>query len=367
MKDNGKKTNVTRRTFLKTGAAAVAGATLQVGPFFNHSVSAAENVVYTEQYGGNWEQHFIKDIFPKFTQKTGIKVVTVPGAGSKIARVDQMVKSGKVQLDVLATDSSDVIKGKKLGLWEKLTMADVPNLENVIPKMREHDDFSAPNIVYWMIMFHNTEHVVEKPDSWEAMWDPKYKNWVSVHDNPGWSNIFPITAATMGITQEQLKDKATLEKVWKKLDKLKPQIRRWWTGGADFQQQAAAGEIWLGAGWNGRIFDSQKKGVPIDGIWPKEGGHMAIDHWTVTKGTPRRKEAMALVNFLLEPENQKAMAEVLAYGPTTKGTADLLDKNTRRIVYGPPGAVDKAIVEDWSWYFERPQWIEEHWKEWMAT
>ncbi len=107
---------VSRRTFLKTTAAAGMATVLPTGPFFLRNVSAAKKVVYTEQYGGNWEQHFKNNIFPKFTKKTGIEVITVPGAGSKIARIDQMVKAGKVELDVLATDASDVIKGKKLGL-----------------------------------------------------------------------------------------------------------------------------------------------------------------------------------------------------------------------------------------------------------
>ncbi len=367
MTEKSKASRFTRRTFLKGAAAAGAASVIPVSPWIVRKASAAKKMVYTEQYGGNWEQHFKKNIFPKFTEKTGIEVICVPGAGSKIARVDQMIKAGKVELDVIATDASDVIKGKKLGLWEKLPESEVPNLSKIMPKMREKDDISAPNIVYWMIMFYNTKEVKAAPDSWEALWDPQYKGWVSVYNDPGWSNIFPITAATMGITQEQLKDKAVLDKVWKKLDGLKSQIKRWWVGGADFQQLAAAGEIWIGEGWNGRIFDSQSKGVPIEAVWPKEGGYMAIDHWTVVKGTPRLKEALALVNFLLEPENQKKTAEVISFGPTTVGTADLLEPEARGRVYGPPGAVDKAIVEDWTWYFERPQYIEEHWKEWIAS
>ncbi len=362
----GKK-GVNRRTFLKTTAAAGMATVLPAGPFFLRKVSAAKKVVYTEQYGGNWEQHFKNNVFPKFTQKTGIEVITVPGAGSKIARIDQMVKAGKVELDVLATDASDVIKGKRLGLWEKISESEVPNLGKIVPKMREPADMSAPNIIYWMIMFYDTQQIKKRPDSWEALWDTQYKGWVTVHNSPGWSNIFPIVAATMGITQKQMIDKAVLDKVWGKLDKLKPQIKRWWTSGADFQQIVAAGEAWIGQGWNGRVFDSKKKGVPIDGVWPKEGAYMAIDHWTVPKGTPRREAAMALVNFMLEPENQKKTAEVISFGPTTQGTADMLDEETRGRVYGPPGAVDNAIVEEWDWYFERPQYIEERWKEWIAT
>ena len=64
---------------------------------------------------------------------------------------------------------------------------------------------------------------------------------------------------------------------------------------------------------------------------------MAIDHWTIVKGTPRRKEAMALVDFMLEPENQKKTAETISFGPSTQGTADMLDEETRGRVYGPPG------------------------------
>lgn len=364
MAQKTKHGKMSRRAFLRGMGVAGAAAVL---PFRPGKARAAAKRVYTEQYGGNWEEHFKKSIFSKFTEKTGIEVVTVPGAGSKIARVDQMVKSGKVELDLIATDASDVIKGKKLGLWEKITEAQVPNLKKVLRQFRESDDMSAPNITYWMILFYNTKEIKEKPDSWEVMWNPKYKGWVTVHNDPGWSNIFPIAAATMGIKQEQLRDKAVLDKVWKKLDGLKPQIKRWWSGGADFQQAAAAGEVLIGAAWNGRVFDSQDKGVSIDGIWPKEGGYLAIDHWTVVKGTPRKEETLALLNFLLEPENQKKTAEVLSFGPTTTGTKEMLDAKTAHRTYGPPGAVEKALIEDWRWYFERPQEIEERWKEWIAT
>lgn len=357
---------ISRRRFLKGAAATVGIAT--VASYAPQIIQAATNkVVYTEQYGGAWEEAFKTHIFPKFTEKTGIEVVTIPGAGSKIARVDAMVKSGKIELDVIATDASDVIKGKKLGLYEKITESSVPNLKKVDSRFREVDDLSAPNITYWMILFYNPEEIKEIPESWEALWDPKYKGWVTAYNDPGWSNLFPITAATLGITQKELQDTVQLEKVWKKLDGLKPQIRRWWTSGADFQQVVATGEAWIGQGWNGRIFDSQDKGVPIEAVWPKEGGYLAVDHWVVVKGTPRKEEAMALVNFLLEPENQKKIAETLSYGPTTKGTDQLLDEKTRLRTYGPPGAMEKAIVEEWDWYFARPQEIEERWKKWIST
>ncbi|MFH1740641.1 MAG: hypothetical protein ABIH23_16655, partial [bacterium] len=69
----------------------------------------------------------------------------------------------------------------------------------------------------------------------------------------------------------------------------------------------------------------------------------------------------------LEAENQKKMAENLSFGPTTVGTADLIEEEIRGRVYGPSGALEKGIVEEWDWYFERPQYIEEHWKEWIAS
>jgi putative spermidine/putrescine transport system substrate-binding protein len=363
---DGKGRPISRRSFVYSTAATAGLAALSTA-LPRRRAAAEDKVVYTEQYGGAWEEAFKTHVFPKFTEKTGIEVVVVPGAGSKIARLDAMEKSGQVELDVLATDRSDVIKGKNLGLYEQITEAEVPNLAKVDPRFREPDDMSAPNITYWMVLFHNTEQVPDKPDTWEVMWDTKYKGWVTAHNDPGWSNLFPITAATLGHSIHDLVNDDVMEAVWKKLDGLKPQIRRWWTGGADFQQAAAAGEVWIGEAWNGRIFDSQDKGVSIDAAWPKEGGYLAIDHWVVPKGTPRKAEAMALVNFLLEPENQKTIAGLLSYGPTTVGTEKLLDEKTRMRTYGPPGAMDKAIIEEWDWYFKRAQEVEERWKTWIAT
>ena len=365
---------IRRRDFLKIAGVTAGGLVLascgQKPTLEATSVATAagKRIVYTELYGGMWAEHFTKNVFPKFTEKTGIEVVSVPGAGSKIARIDLMIKTGKVDLDLVATDASDVSKGKGLNLWEKIEVSRVPNLALCNPAFREKDDMSAPSSFYWMIMFLLTSKISETPDSWEAMWDPKYKGWVSILNDPGWSNILPITASTMGIKQEELANPDTLDKVWKKLDLLKDQIKRWYSGGADWQQAVAASEIWIGAAWNGRVYDSSKKGVPVKGVWPKEGGYLCVDHWVIPKGTPRKAEAEQLLDFLLTPEANKSFTEDTGFGGSYQGLADLItDEEARLGAYGPPGAIENAIKEDWSWYLPQAKEIEERWAEWIAA
>jgi putative spermidine/putrescine transport system substrate-binding protein len=77
-----------------------------------------------------------------------------------------------------------------------------------------------------------------------------------------------------------------VDRAFKKLDQLKPNIQ-WWEAGAQPPQYLVSGDVVMSSAYNGRIANTQKEGKNLKIVWA--GGMYDFDSWAIPKGSRTRK------------------------------------------------------------------------------
>src|SRR5574341_192013 len=107
-------------------------------PLYAAEVPPGQKEVVFAGAGGTFETNFRTKIFPKFEEKTGIKVIYATGTTTgNFAKVQ--AQRARPEIDVIWTNDVTHGMGKQLGLYAPLDPKRVANLEYVYPFASDPD------------------------------------------------------------------------------------------------------------------------------------------------------------------------------------------------------------------------------------
>ncbi len=157
----------------------------------------------------------------EFEKLTGIKVNYTNFATNE--ELYAKLKSGGADYDVIIP--SDYMAGRMIAedMLEKIDFSNVPNFEYTDEQFRnlEYDPTNEYTVPYtWGVvgLIYNTTMVDGTIDSWDAMWDEKYKNNVLMFSNS--RDAFAISLSRLGYSLNTT-DAAELEQAAEELKKQK--------------------------------------------------------------------------------------------------------------------------------------------------
>ena len=135
------------------------------------------------------------------------------------------------------------------------------------------------------------------PQTWKELGDPKYKGLIAM-PNPNTSG----TGYVMMTTIIQIYGEAPGFELLKAIHRNVAQYTR---SGGDPSLLAGRGEAAIGVSFANDVVERARKGFPITFIAPKDGTGYEIGGIGLVKGAPNRANGMKLIDWALEPENQK--------------------------------------------------------------
>src|SRR5919112_949954 len=123
------KFTISRRSMLKA-LGATAGAAAVSMPFIRPSYAAT--TLRVSNFGGFFEEAFVKDVYPAFTKATGISIQSIPQSGSAqfLIQLAQAKQAGTAPMDVCIGGQPEILRGRAHGLWQPFDKAKLPNLSN---------------------------------------------------------------------------------------------------------------------------------------------------------------------------------------------------------------------------------------------
>jgi len=226
--------------------------------------------------------------------------------------------------DLFAVNTAQLQRYIDLGLTTPYDMSKIPNqkkalsrfrdLSKVTGVMRDGKVYAIPYAFDSIGLIYDTEKVKPAPTSWNAMWDPKYKNKVLAYDN-GEHNV-SITALSMGIDTPFNLDDAQLKAIQAKLVKLKRNVLSFYTTADEALQLYQSNDIAIIFANYGQqqVKMMQDAGAPIAYINPKEGALAWLDTWAMTSGVRDKDLAEAWVNFVLQKKIGRELSERTGFG-----------------------------------------------------
>ena len=340
-----------RRGVLGAGLAAVALAMPYVA-------RAAVDHIVVASPGGPMDDAFEAAYFAPFKAKTGISVVKTP---NQYAKLKAMVDAKSVEWDVMDLAADQAALFARQDLLEPLDLSAIDPaglLPGTLTPYSTLVDLVAA-VICW-----NTKRVstAAVPQTWAEMWDLKR----FPGDRMFWkkaSETLEVALLADGVAPAQLYP-LDVPRALRSLDKIKSQVS-WWESGAQSAQLLIDGEASAGLAWNGRLDGPKTTGAPIDFHFNQ--ALFLADAMVIPKGAKNKRESMAFIAFVLEPDNQANFAKRMPYGPVRTAAMEQLTPARRAIMPTSPENFGKGVLMNSTWWAENGPDAVEKFNTWMLS
>ncbi|MCL5256311.1 MAG: spermidine/putrescine ABC transporter substrate-binding protein [Chloroflexi bacterium] len=248
------------------------------------------------------------------------------------------LQAGHQGVDIIQPSNNYVQRMAQTGLIAPLDEAMVPHFEGVYDSFKtanyaffDNKRYSFPFVFGVTGIVYNTQQVTPKPDSWQVMWDEKYKGKITMESNEEW-----IYAAGMflGLDIEKLDQDtdAKLAQIEAKLREQKPLLLKNYESLEEVKNLLATGDVWLGQTDDGLAWGLAIDGMPIQTVIPKEGATSWADQFCILADAPHKDAAYAWINHMFEPHNAAEMAKEVGYMTVNAKANEFLDPKLQKVM-----------------------------------
>lgn len=308
----------------------------------------AEEMVFAS-WGGTYQEAIRKVWLEPFSKATKIKVEedTEP----EVAKIKAMVDTKSVVWDVVTGGGGTLMRGVRLGLFEKITPEMVPQ-EHVIPGAR--NDYAVPSEIFSTLIGYSTKAFPSsgpQPKTFADFWDVKtFPGKRTLPDKP--ETVLEAALLADGVpandVYKTLSTDAGLKRALDKIRTLKPHVAVWWSSGAQPVQALGSGDVVMALGWNGRFQAGIDANLPLAMAWGQQIPQVGF--FMIPKGAPNKEAAVKFLNFIVKPEINARLSEVVAYGPVTEKAWASIDEARAAKLPSTPERLKNALFLDIQWW-----------------
>lgn len=275
----------------------------------------------------NWGDYIDESVIKDFEKEYGIKVKyeTYDTNESMYTKI----KSGGSSYDVCIPSDYMIKKMINENMLEKLDFNNIPNYKNIQEKFKNlafdpKSEYSVPYMWGTFGIVYNSKMVKEPVDSWNILWDNKYKGEIVMFNSL--RDTIAISLKRLGYSMNSINPKE-IEEAKKELIKQKPLVRAYVVDEVkDIMRQ---GEAAMAVVWAGDAVTLIKENPDLRYVIPKEGSNIWFDNMVIPKGCKNKKEAELFIDFMTRAEISKKNVEYIGYSTPNKEAFKMLDEGTR--------------------------------------
>ena len=277
-------------------------------------------------YVYNWGDYVDPDVLDMFEEETGIKVYldefdTNEDMYPKIA-------SGASEYDVVCPSDYMIAKMIENDLLQPLDYDQLPLATEYIGEefMKQAEAFDPGNrytIPYaWGtvgIMYNKT--LVDDPvESWDILWDPKYKDEILMQDSV--RDAFMVALRRLGYSLNTT-DPDQLEEAKQLLIEQKPLVQAYVIDEA--RDKLVSCESAMGVVFSGEALWMILANEDLVYTVPEEGTNLWIDGWVITKNARHTENAHKFIDFMCRPDVAALNCEYLTYSTPNTGAREYIE------------------------------------------
>src|ERR1700758_3202621 len=288
-----------------------------------------------------WEGYADPTFVKAFEEQHHCKV-SASYMGSSDELVAKLRGGSAGNYDVISPSSDVATSIATTGLAAPLDLAKIPSYSQLSPQLTSLPLVRANGQVYGVPFMWGPDPIIydttafpQPPDSWNVMWDRKYKGKIAVWDDL--STVY-MAGQVLGFDKPDpsqlynLSD-AQLDAVKKKLLELKPNVRKFWSTGGELTNLFQNHEIVLAMGWPLNTAQLRKLNFPIGETIPKENTTGWIDHLMITAASTRKDLATEFLAYMVEAKTQKLVSDVTHYTPANPAAAQFLSDDEKKSLH----------------------------------
>ena len=305
--------------------------------------AVADQITFVSQ-GGSYQEAQTKAILDPAAKRLNITIKqdSVPDAWPLVKAQGD---AGKPVWDVIDTPPSNCLRGGREGLIEPLDLAKIPNAAKMPEAYRT--PYSVAYEFYSSVIGYNSRSLKKTPQSWADFWN--------VEDFPGTRALRNDPMGTLeaallsdGVPRDKLYP-LDVDRAYKRLEQIKPDIAVWWSSGGQSAQLLSDGEVDMLMIWNGRVSAVRKDNPDVDFTY--NDGILQNTQLCILKNAPNYATAVKFVNEAISPDLQANLPLYIDYGPGNPAAFDTgkLDaERARQLPSAPDNAARQAMLsEEW--------------------
>ncbi len=323
-----KKSRFSRRTkkWMKRCVAVLASIALVIGciQLYQKSGGTEQVIVY------NWGEYIDPVVLEMFTEETGIEVIYDEYETNET--MYPKVANGAAEYDIVCPSDYTIQKMIENDLLAEINFDNVPNIkhidENYMIQSQEFDPenkYSVPYCVGTVGILYNKTMVDEPIDSWDVLWDERYKDNILMQDSV--RDAFMVSLKRLGYSMNSTNPEE-LEEAKEELIAQKPLTQAYVVD--QVRDKMIGNEAAIGVIYSGEAIYTQQENPDLEYVIPKEGTNVWIDSWCILKDAPNKENAEAFINFLCRPDIALINFEYITYStPNVEGRALIEDEAIR--------------------------------------
>lgn len=349
---------ISRRKFLKKTLYTTASIST-FGAWANNAHAAVDlkgrEMVFAS-WGGSYQAAQEAAYCDPFMNTSGATVIQDgPMSGSKLRT---MVEAGAPIWDVV--DVTDTFLFANDELFENL------DFDIVEPSALDQAYVHPKGIgcIVWSYNIGYNSEVVDGnvPQNWADVFDvEKFPGKRALRDR-----VYPMMEIALmadGVAIEDLYP-LDIDRAFQKLDTIKDDVI-WYSSNSVSQQLFADGEVGVGVILNGRAFDLNQKGAPVQVQWNQN--IRSIDYLVIPKGAPNAEVAQHFMNATVDADNQALMANTLAYAPVNPSAFAGVKDEVLPWLATSEENVEKGFLIKADYWRDNLNELTERWNEWKLS
>lgn len=317
------------KKFLALACTTLLSASLLIGCGPKKGEEANQDKNSNVLYVYNWGDYIDPDLITKFEDETGIDVKYDVYDTNEI--MYQKLNSGNVSYDLIIPSDYMIEKMKSEGMLAKIDFSKIPNYKYIGEQFKNlaydpTNEYSVPYMWGTVGIIYNTKKVTDPVDSWDILWNTKYKDQVIMPD--GVRDAMAVAEKKLGYSLNTENpneiEAAKRELMTQKKDGL---ILAYMVD--QVKDAMVGGEASLAVAWSGDAVTMIERNPDLAYAIPKEGSNKWFDGIAIPKNAQHKENAEKFINFLCDPENAKQNVEYIGYSTPNTAAYDLLPEDVR--------------------------------------
>lgn len=348
------------RKYSRQFAVAAVAFILVIGSIFLFRNKNNEQVIVY-----NWGEYLDPEVLNMFEEETGIEVVYDEYETNET--MYPKVASKAAEYDVVCPSDYMIQKMIENNLLAEIDFDQVPNIKNIDPNyIKQSRDFdpenkySVPYCVGTVGILYNKTMVDEPVDSWDILWNDKYKDNILMQDSV--RDAFMVALKKLGYSMNST-DPEELEEAKQALIDQKPLTQAYVVD--QVRDKMIGNEAAIGVIYSGEAIYTQRENSDLEYVIPKEGTNVWIDSWCILKDAPNKENAEKFINFLCRPDIALMNFEYITYStPNTEARKLIEDDDIRNSTIAFPDLSQYKNLETFRYLGEDADRLyNELWKE----
>lgn len=264
----------------------------------------------------NYGENIADGIIDEFEDKYNVKVNYKTFDDMETMYIE--VASGKTNWDAVLVADYMADRMIQEGLLQKIDKDNIPNLE----EMNESDmgkpydpnnDYTVPYMNGTIGIIYNKDLVDDTVDSWDIMWNEKYKKQIFVLDAQ--RDAIGMALKKLGYSLNTT-DEKELEEAKNLLIEQKPLVLKY--GADEVKDLMTSGEAAIAMIWSGEGLTLADENENLEYVIPKEGANYWLDSWAIPANANDKETAEEFINFVSSKDNAYKIAEEIGYTTPNK-------------------------------------------------